>query len=71
MSTGGIAVFKKISEATDFIREKIDKKPLIGIITGTGLANITGSMEVHQNIPYEEIPYFPRSTVMGHEGNFL
>ena len=50
-------MFKKISEATDFIKEKIDKKPLVGIVTGTGLANITEFMEVHQNIPYEEIHY--------------
>jgi purine-nucleoside phosphorylase len=71
MSAGGIAVFKKISQATDFIKEKIDEKPLVGIITGTGLSGITEPMKCRTSISYEDIPYFPRSTVMGHKGNFL
>ena len=64
-------MFQKISQATDFIREKIDEKPLVAIITGTGLSGITESMKCHTSISYEDIPHFPRSTVMGHKGNFL
>ena len=62
----------KISEAADFIRGRIiEKGPLIGMITGTGLGKLTETMEIDQNISYEEIPHFPRPTVAGHAGILL
>ena len=38
------------------------------MITGTGLAQLTDTMDIDQNIPYEQIPHFPKSTVAGHAG---
>jgi len=61
----------KITEAASFLRERIKKKPLIGMITGTGLAQLTDTMDIDQNIPYEQIPHFPKSTVAGHAGILL
>jgi len=61
-------MFKKITEAANFIRERITNQPLIGMITGTGLGNLTDMMEIENNIPYEQIPHFPKSTVAGHAG---
>lgn len=59
---------RKITEAADFIRERIKREPLIGMITGTGLGNLTDTMEIDQDIAYEQIPHFPKSTVAGHAG---
>jgi len=59
---------KTITEAANFIRERIIDQPLIGMITGTGLGNLTDKMEIDKNIPYEQIPHFPKSTVTGHAG---
>ena len=61
-------MFQKISEAADFIRGRIKSDPFIGMITGTGLADLTDTMEIAQHIPYERIPHFPQSTVAGHPG---
>jgi purine-nucleoside phosphorylase len=61
-------MFQKITEAADSIREKIRGEPLIGMITGTGLGSLTDTMEIDQDISYEEIPHFPRSTAAGHAG---
>lgn len=61
----------KITEAANFLRERIKKEPLIGMITGTGLAQLTDTMDIDQNIPYEQIPHFPKSTVAGHAGILL
>ncbi|MCK4792031.1 MAG: purine-nucleoside phosphorylase [Desulfobacteraceae bacterium] len=61
----------KITEAANFIRERIKRKPLIGMITGTGLGNLTDSMEIDQNISYSQIPHFPESTVDSHAGILL
>lgn len=62
---------QKITEAANFIRERIKRKPLIGMITGTGLGSLTDNMEIDQNISYSQIPHFPESTVDSHAGILL
>ncbi len=62
---------EKIKQAADYIGKIIDKRPEIGIITGTGLSGITDIMEIDHYISYEEIPHFPEPTVAGHPGNLL
>ena len=65
---GGINMVKKLAEAASFIRKRIIGQPLVGIITGTGLGNLTDVMEINRKIPYEQIPHFPKSTVESHAG---
>jgi purine-nucleoside phosphorylase len=61
-------MYKKISEAADFLGSRLNNPPDIGMITGTGLGSLTDKMNVDFRIPYEEIPHFPSSTVTSHEG---
>ncbi len=61
-------MYQDITEAAAFIRQRITREPLIGMITGTGLADVTHAMEVDGSIPYGQIPHFPESTVAGHAG---
>ena len=64
-------MLEKIREAADFLLEKIPFPPRIGLITGTGLGDLTKNMEVHLRIPYPEIPHFPVSTTVGHKGTLV
>ncbi len=50
------------------IRQKTQYQPRIGLILGSGLGNIADSVERADIIPYEQLPYWPRSTVVGHQG---
>ena len=59
----------KIQAATDFLASKTTESPEIGLITGTGLGNLTKDMDVDFRISYEEIPFFPTSTIEGHKGS--
>jgi purine-nucleoside phosphorylase len=59
---------KEIQEAIDFLHARLNILPEIGLITGTGLGNLTQKMDVALRIPYEEIPNFPISTASGHKG---
>lgn len=59
---------KKITEAATFIRDKIPHQPLIGMIMGTGLGNLTDIIAIDTKIPYEQIPYFPAATAISHAG---
>ena len=61
-------MMEKIREAVDYLMEKTPFPPRIGLITGTGLGDLTKNVEVHIRIPYQEIPHFPVSTIMGHKG---
>ncbi|MDH4222261.1 MAG: purine-nucleoside phosphorylase [candidate division Zixibacteria bacterium] len=62
---------EKIKEAKDFIRNKTDFKPLLGIILGTGLGTLAEGIQVEQEIVYQNIPHFPISTVESHAGRLL
>jgi len=60
-----------ITEAADFIRSKVDFKPKIGIILGTGLGSLADGIEIVGKVEYGDIPHFPVSTVESHKGRLL
>ncbi len=62
---------QKIDEAVKFIRTKTDKSPKIGIILGTGLGGLAQAVKREIEIPYDQIPHFPVSTVESHAGRLL
>lgn len=64
-------MFEKVSEAVDFIRKKCDRKPVVGIVLGTGLGGLALDIEDPVIIPYDEIPHFPVATVEGHAGELI
>jgi len=61
----------KVKEAVDFIKEKTEIVPEIGIILGTGLSPLADKIKNKFVIPYKEIPYFPITTVQSHLGNLV
>lgn len=64
-------LLEKIEETSLFIREKIDFTPDIGLILGSGLGTLADEIQNPISIPYESIPNFPISTVVGHEGKLV
>lgn len=63
--------YEKVKESADFIRERTDKMPSLGVILGSGLGSLVDIMEENTVIPYPEIPNFPQSSVAGHAGNLV
>lgn len=62
----------EIAAATNYIRSKIGGiQPEIGMILGSGMGLLGEEVENPVFIPYEEIPSFPVSTVVGHKGRFV
>ena len=64
-------MWEKVQETVAFIQQKIQNKPTIGIVLGSGLGNLVDDMEVETIIPYSDILNFPVSTVQGHKGNLI
>jgi len=65
-------LLEKIKLTTDFLLEKTNGyRPEVGIILGTGLGGLVKEIDSVFEIPYEEIPNFPVSTVQGHSGRLI
>ncbi len=63
--------WEKVKEAVEFIEKRTKLRPKAALILGSGLGRIAEQAERPEIIPYEEIPYWPRSTVPGHEGKLI
>jgi len=61
----------KINESAHFIQSRYKETPEIGLILGSGLGMLADEIEERTEIPYQEIPNFPVSTVAGHKGQFV
>jgi purine-nucleoside phosphorylase len=61
----------QIQAALSYLQDKLDGKPDIGIILGSGLGTISDSVSQANHIPYQAIPHFPVSTAPGHKGELI
>jgi len=63
---------RAIHAASDALVERLGgRKPVIGIVLGSGLGMLADQIENPLVIPYSELPGFPVSTAIGHKGNFI
>jgi purine-nucleoside phosphorylase len=53
------------------VRARIDFKPEIALILGSGLGDFGETIEVVDTLSYSEIEGFPVSTVAGHKGRYI
>jgi purine-nucleoside phosphorylase len=61
----------QIDRIADFVRSKTTYHPQVGIILGSGLGALAASVEFATIVPYTEIPEWPISTVIGHQGHLV
>jgi purine-nucleoside phosphorylase len=62
---------EQIDRITNNIRERIASQPRVGIILGSGLGSLAERVENAVFIPYQELPFWPVSTVQGHIGRLV
>lgn len=62
---------EQIKQTTSYLEGKGIKAPEIGIVLGTGLGKMINLISFDQEINYEEIPNFERSTVEFHSGKLI
>jgi purine-nucleoside phosphorylase len=67
-----IPIYERAEEAARFINLKCgSRKPRVAVVLGSGLGSVADAVEEAVDIPYDEIPYFPVSTVEGHAGKLI
>jgi len=64
-------MLQQIKNTASFIRNKVDFKPQVGIILGSGLGGLADNIQVVAQLDYKDIPGFPVSTVAGHAGRLI
>jgi purine-nucleoside phosphorylase len=64
-------MFEEIKESADYIKNLTGFIPTTGIVLGTGLGGLVKEITVEHELSYEDIPYFPLSTVESHSGKLI
>ena len=54
-----------------FLEGKIKNRPTMGVVLGSGLGGFADELTDRIEIPYAEIPGWPRSTAIGHAGKLI
>ena len=62
---------EKLEMCFNSFKSKIDFKPAVALILGSGLGALADEIDVRAVLNYNEIDGFPLSTVPGHKGRFL
>ena len=62
---------EKLEKCYESFKKKIDFKPSVALILGSGLGALADEIDVKAVLDYNEIEGFPMSTVPGHKGRFV
>lgn len=63
--------FDRADASARYIFSKTKLRPNIALVLGSGLGAFADEFANATNIPYAEIPHFPRSTAIGHAGRLV
>ena len=67
-----VDTLRVIHAASDALAERLGgRKPVVGIVLGSGLGKLADEIQDPLVVPYNELPGFPVSTAIGHKGNFI
>lgn len=62
---------EEIDQAAQAVRNRTNRHPKVGLILGSGLGDLAEAVAGADTIPYQEIPFWPQSTVEGHKGRLV
>src|SRR5579872_128892 len=63
--------FDRAESAAQFLLSQTPLCPTIGLVLGSGLGGFADELSEATRIPYDNIPFFPRSTAIGHAGQMV
>lgn len=63
--------YSHFEAAAAMVRKATDIEPRVGLILGSGLSPLADGVQNSTAFRYQDLPHFPASTVVGHEGRFI
>ncbi len=64
-------MLQRIERAADYLEQKVQIRPKVMLVLGSGLGGYADGIDNAQRIAYADIPGFPTSTVAGHKGQLV
>jgi purine-nucleoside phosphorylase len=71
MSISSLPFPEQVEKAADSLASRWPQRPRFGMVLGTGAGQLAESIKRDMVIDYAEVPFFPRSTALGHKGQFV
>ena len=66
-----MSYYDQVQEAADAIRARVREVPRVAIVLGSGLGDFANGLADAVSVPYGDLPHWPASTVVGHEGKLV
>jgi purine-nucleoside phosphorylase len=63
--------YEQVQEAAGFVRARAKLSPEVAVVLGSGLGDFASTLDRATALGYEEIPNWPASRVIGHEGRLV
>lgn len=63
--------YDTVKAAADAIRGTVARVPDVAVVLGSGLGDFAGTLGAPVSMPYGELPHWPASNVVGHEGRLV
>jgi purine-nucleoside phosphorylase len=67
----GASYYDEVHRAADFVRARAKTLPAIAVVLGSGLGEFASSLDDGISLRYDDIPHWPASTVVGHDGRMV
>jgi purine-nucleoside phosphorylase len=65
------SMMQNIEKCLDYIRRKTSFQPEVALILGTGLGDLAKRIKAEKVFGYDELPFFPETTVQSHTGKLI
>lgn len=66
-----MSMFEQSAEAATFLRARVGAIPDVAVVLGSGLGDFATGLTDAVTVPYQDIPHWPRATVVGHAGTLV
>jgi purine-nucleoside phosphorylase len=66
-----MSYYDQVKQAADAIRSRVPEVPQVAIVLGSGLGDFANSLGDAVAMPYDQLPHWPASRVIGHEGKLV
>lgn len=63
--------FQQVSDAVGAVRARMGTAPDVAVVLGSGLGDFAGTLGAAVSMPYESLPHWPASRVVGHAGRLV
>jgi purine-nucleoside phosphorylase len=67
----GVPTYDRVAEAVRVIQAQSPIRPQAAVVLGSGLGEFAGRLTDAISVPYDRIPNWPASKVVGHEGRLV